>query len=183
MSTGKPTLSQTRYDRLSMALHWLTLLLLIVMFATMWARENASHGDSAAMLLTVHRSTGVVVWLLTLVRLSWKTTAGRSPALPFDLSTLQRLAARVTQYALYALLVLQPITGFLQSIARGKPFALLGLTMPPVMDRDKDVTHLFHDIHETSATILLVVIGLHALAALFHGIVRRDGVLRSMLPF
>jgi cytochrome b561 len=171
-----------RYDRVSMTFHWLTLLLLIVMFATMWAREGASDGDTAATLLTVHRSTGLVLWLLTLARLLWKATAGHAPALPSDLPVAQRWAARATQYALYALLLLQPITGFLQSIARGKSFPLIGLTMPTVMERNKDYTHLFHDIHETSATILLVLIGVHALAALFHGIVRRDGVLRAMVP-
>ena len=55
--------------------------------------------------------------------------------------------------------------------------------MPAVMERNKDFTHLFHDVHETSATVLLVLIGLHTLAALFHALVRRDGVLRTMTPF
>jgi cytochrome b561 len=50
------------------------------------------------------------------------------------------------------------------------------------MARSKEMTQLFHDIHETTATALLVLVGLHVCAALFHGIVLRDGVLRSMLP-
>ncbi|MES2056485.1 MAG: cytochrome b [Pseudomonadota bacterium] len=171
-----------RHDAVSMTLHWLTLLLLIVLFWTAWAREEVSDGDTAALLLTVHRSTGVLIWAVTLFRLAWKTTAARTPALPSGMPRAQRWAARASEVALYLILVAQPITGFVQSIARGKPLPLLGLSVPAVMARDEALTHLFHDIHETTATVLLVLVGLHACAALLHGIVLRDGVFSSMLP-
>jgi len=174
--------SVRRYDSVSMALHYLTSLLLVALFATAWAREQASDGDTAALLLTLHRSSGVLIWIATLVRLAWKATAGRTPALPSAMPRAQRWAARGNDALLYLVLIAQPVTGILQSVARGKPFALLGVTVPSIMARDKGMTHLFHDIHETTATVLLVLVGLHVGAALFHGIVLRDGVLRSMLP-
>jgi cytochrome b561 len=171
-----------RHDAVSMTLHWLTLLLLIALFGSMWLREQASDGDTATLLLTLHRSAGALVWVITLGRLAWKQRFGRAPALPSTMPLSQRWAARANEYMLYLLLVAQPVTGFIQTVARGKPFALFGVEVPSVMVRDKDLTHFFHGIHETSATVLLVLVGLHAGAALFHGVFLRDGVLASMLP-
>lgn len=175
-------ISRRRHDGVSMTLHWLTLLLLIVLFGTIWARQRASDGDTATLLLTLHRSAGVLIWIVTLIRLVWKATAARAAALPRTMSRAQRWAARANEYALYFLLAVQPVTGLVQSIARGRDFPLLGASVPVVMARDKGMTHLFHDIHETSATLLLVLVGLHACVAMFHGVVLRDGVLSSMLP-
>jgi cytochrome b561 len=171
-----------RYDAVSMTLHWLTLLLLIAMFGTIWAREQVRDNDTANLLLTLHRSSGLLVLAVTLARLAWKRTSVRAPALPSTIPRAQRWAARWNEYALYLLLIAQPVTGFLQSVARGTPFELFGVVVPSVMARSKEMTQLFHDIHETTATALLVLVGLHVCAALFHGIVLRDGVLRSMLP-
>ena len=171
-----------RFDHVSMTFHWATLLLIAAVFATAWARQSASDGDSAEALLTLHRSIGGALWIGTLARLIWKQSKGHSPHLPHTLSRIQRFMARSTQYALYILLLLQPATGFAQSIARGKPFELLGGMIPAMMARDKLLVHLAHDVHETTAWVLLGLIGLHALAALAHHFILRDGVLRSMLP-
>jgi cytochrome b561 len=171
-----------RFDNVTIWFHWTTLLLIIVMFASAFARESASDGDSAAYLLTLHRSTGVVLWLLTAARLIWKVTAGRSPPLPAKTPRLQRWAARLTEYGLFLLLIVQPITGFVQSIARGKPFVLLGLSFPAVIARDRDLTHFFASIHTDGALLLLALIAVHSLAALLHHFILRDDVLRTMLP-
>jgi cytochrome b561 len=171
-----------RFDSTTIWIHWTTLLLIVVMFGTAFARGSASDGDTAAFLLTVHRSTGVLLWLVTLGRVVWKYSAGHAPALPFGTPVIQRLAARITEYGLLALLILQPITGFLQSIARGKPFALFGASFPSVMARHRDLTHLFAAIHEKGALILLALIAVHTLAALLHHFFLRDDVLRTMLP-
>jgi superoxide oxidase len=171
-----------RYDGLSMALHWLTLLLLIALFATAWAREQASDGDSATLLLNLHRSFGLLVWLATLFRLAWKRTQANAPALPATTPRIQVLVARANQLALYAILLAQPVTGILQSIARGETFSLVGLAVPQVMAPNSHLAHLFRSLHATTSTVLLALVGLHAGAALFHGIVRRDGVLGMMLP-
>jgi cytochrome b561 len=171
-----------RFDGVSIWFHWTTLLLIVAMFATAFARERASDGDSAAFLLMLHRSLGILLWLITLARLGWKALAGRSPALPPTISRVQRYAARMTEYGLFLLLMVQPVTGFLQSIAHGKKFALLGLSFPAVIARNRDLTSLFHAIHSTGALVLLGLIAIHAAAALLHHFVLRDDVLRAMLP-
>jgi superoxide oxidase len=171
-----------RYDPLSIALHWATLFLIAAIFWSAWAREGAQDGDSAALLLTLHRSLGMLVWLMTLLRLAWKAGFAHRPPLPKTMGPMQRAIAQTMQTLLYGLLFLMPLTGFLQSILRGKPFPLLVGEVPVLIAKDKTAVHLFHEIHETGATVLLVLIGLHALAGLFHGLVRRDGVLEGMLP-
>lgn len=171
-----------RFDGVSMAIHWATLLLIIGIFATAWLRGSASDGETAATLLSAHRSLGGALWLVTLVRLLWKAGMARTPALPATVGRHQHLLARANEAALYALLLLQPLTGFLQSIARGKSFALLGANVPVLMAKDKALGHIVHEIHERGAWALLILIGLHALAALAHHFLMRDNVLRAMLP-
>src|SRR5579862_18425 len=100
-----------RFDDVSIWFHWTTLLLIVAMFATAFARERAGDGDSAAFLLTLHRSLGILLWLITLARLGWKALAGRSPPLPPSISRVQRYAARMTEYGLFLLLMVQPVTG------------------------------------------------------------------------
>jgi len=163
-------------------MHWSTLLLLVVAFAAAWTFGRATDPAAAEASLLVHRSTGVLLWGLTVIRLGWKHSFGRVVPLPQTVTHLQRAAARANEYGLYILLVLQPITGLLQSVLRGKPFPLLGFTVPEILARDRGLTKVFHNIHEISAWVLLALIALHASAALFHHFVLRDGVLRSMLP-
>lgn len=177
----KPT-PPRRYDGFSMALHWLTLLLILALFGTAWANERASDGDTALMLLALHRSLGLLVWLVTLVRLTWKLGRGSKPPLPATMPRIQVLAARANALALYAILLAQPVTGLLQSVARGQATSLLGLDLPAMMARSGKLAHLAHDLHETTSTVLLALVGLHAGAALIHGLALRDGVLSTMVP-
>lgn len=174
--------SRDRFDTISIAMHWGSLLLLAVIALAAWRHSQALDADAAAGALSLHRSAGVLLWLLTLVRLGWKASFARPAALPATVSRSQRLAARATEAALYLLLVLQPATGLLQSVLRGKAFSLFGLSFPVVMERDRALVKLFHGAHEFGAWALLALIGLHAAAALFHHFVLRDGVLRAMLP-
>jgi cytochrome b561 len=172
-----------RFDPVTISVHWLTLLLMIVMFVSVWMREQASDGATAELLLTSHRSAGMLLWCLTLLRLIWKATRARRPAFPDTMARPMRWMALANEVLLYLLLVVQPATGILHSIARGKPFAIFGLTVPAFMARDKDLAHLSHTIHENGANVLLVLIAMHAGAGLFHALVLRDGVLGTMLPW
>ena len=172
----------SRFDPVSMAFHWATVLVMVWMFASAWSIGLAGDAAGAARMLTLHRSMGVILWVLVLARLTWRLGFARRPPLPADLPAVQRLAASLNEGALYALLLVQPLTGLTQSLARGKPFVLLGVEVPKLMARDKGLVGLVHEIHELTAWALLGLIGLHLSAALFHGLVRRDGVLASMWP-
>lgn len=171
-----------RFDRVTMSIHWITLALIAILFASAWMRGMAEGGEQAATLLFAHRSAGVLLWGLTVARLVWRYSWGRHPALPGTVPTVQRAAAGANAALLYILLLLQPLAGIAQSLLRGKPFELLFGTVPALIPRDRDLTHLFHDLHEQGAWLLLGLIALHALAALTHHFVLRDRVLLAMLP-
>jgi cytochrome b561 len=170
-----------RFDRLTIALHWLALLLLVALFASAWARSLAEDAATAGRLLALHRACGLLLWALTVARIAWRVTRADRPQAP--LPRAQRLAASATQFALYALLIAQPALGLAHSLFRGKPFDLLVATVPALVPRDADLSHRLHGLHEQAAWLLLALVGLHAGAALFHRFVLRDAVLQSMLPW
>lgn len=172
-----------RFDAVTIGLHWATVVLIVGMYATAWLHAQASEGASARLLLTVHRSMGVSLWALVVCRLIWRRIFADLPPFPPAMLRIQRTIATLSEYGLYALLLLQPVTGLAQSLTRGKPFVLYGLETPAVMAKDKALTALFHQVHAVTAWALLGLISLHILAALFHGLVLRDEVLASMLPW
>jgi cytochrome b561 len=170
------------FDPVSIAIHWGSLLLLAAIFAAAWVLEHAADLGTAEAALKAHRSAGALLWFLTLARLIWRATWARKPALPKTVGRLQAAVARATQSGLYLLLTLQPVTGLLQSLLRGRPFELFGFDIPALTARHRGLAKLFHGAHVIGAWALLALIGLHAAAAIFHHSVLRDGVLRSMLP-
>ena len=173
----------TRFDGVSMSLHWLTAALVLAQLVGGWSMSLVQDDVAAQRLLLLHRSLGVITWLVVAARLLWRVRWAAKPPLPRDMPLAQRLVARSVEFALYGLLLLQPLTGLGHSVARGKPFELFWLRVPALMARDKPLSMLLHDVHAATAWLLLALIALHTAAALFHGLVRRDGVLASMWPW
>jgi cytochrome b561 len=170
------------FDPATIAMHWVTAALVLGLFAAGWSIGAAKDAGTAKLLLMVHRSLGVTVWAVTAARACWRLTGARVPPLPKSLPQVQRLAARINEYGLYLLLLVQPVTGAAQSLYRGKAFDLLLWQVPALVARDKALVHRFHEIHEWGAWALAALIGLHAAAALFHALVRGDGVMQTMAP-
>jgi superoxide oxidase len=173
-----------RFDQVTIGLHWLTLLLVVGQLTTAWLLTQAGEGGAAgAGLLTLHRSMGLVTWCVVLGRLVWRARFAHVPPFPEAMSKAQQWAATQNEHGLYALLLLQPLTGLGDTLFRGRSFTLAIWRVPPLLHADKPVFHTLHALHEWGAAALLALIGLHAAAALLHGIVLRDGVLQRMLPW
>jgi len=167
----------------TIALHWTTVGLIVGMFASGWSMGLATDHEQEETLLWLHRSLGVLTWITAFCRIVWRLSFAFLPPFPAAMPKIQQRVARLSEYGLYALLLVQPLTGLAQSLTRGRPFPLLAWQAPAVMARDKALTHLFHGFHEISAGVLLGLIGLHVLAALFHRFVIKDEVLQSMTPW
>jgi len=174
--------SPKNYDRVLRAVHWSTLGLITAVFAIAWIAHSGLVGEYYQPAMQLHRSLGLTVLGLTIFRVAWRSRAD-IPRLPADLPVIQKLAARATEAMLYLLLIAQPLLGLLHTNARGQrvDFFFLG-AVQPVIGPDRALARQLHDLHALVAIVLLVLIGLHAAAALFHHFVRRDHVLNAMLP-
>lgn len=174
--------AEATYSPAARAMHWSGVALIVVVFTAVWVPVDEASDTAYAIKLMAHRSAGVLVWLLTVARLV-RRGIGHSPPLPAELPRPQRLAARANVVALYLLLLAQPLLGLVASQATGdtvRPFGLFAI--PALVMRDRALAHACFGLHEAVATLLLVLLGAHVAAALYHHHVRQDGVLAGMLP-
>jgi cytochrome b561 len=172
-----------RFDTVTIGLHWATVVLVLGMFASIFLKDFAADRDQAATFLYIHGSLGVTTWIVAICRLVWRLSFGFLPPFPETMSKVQQWLARTSEYGLYAILLIQPLTGLGQTVTRGRPFRIVAWEVPGMMSRDSVLTELIEKLHRRSAWVLLALIGLHILAALFHRLVLKDEVLQSMLPW
>jgi cytochrome b561 len=177
------TQADDRFDGTSILLHWLTVVLIVVQFASIWAREATGHHSNLGVaLLSLHRTSGVLTWFVVLARLAWRYSSAYLPPFPASMPKFQQTIAKANEYGLYLLLLAMPITGLMRVLLRGQPFELLFWQVPALLEPDPALRSLFVEAHEIGAKALMILIGLHAGAALFHRLVLRDNVLQRMLP-
>lgn len=177
-----PNTVQPRYPILSLALHWLMLVLLITVYACMELREFWPKGSELREgLKTWHFMLGLSVLVLVIVRIAARLAGTIPPITPAPPAWQMRLAG-LLHLGLYAFMIAMPILGWTILSASGKAIPFFGFTLPPLVSPDKALADQVKEIHETIATIGYVLIGLHALAGLFHHYIARDDTLRRMLP-
>jgi superoxide oxidase len=170
------------FDSVTIAFHWATLLIVLAMFASAWLREQSHDDVLKAVLIQIHRSLGVTIWVATALRLAWRLTHAKLPPFPNKMTKLHRVVVQLSEYGLYALLLVQPATGLATTLLNGRPFALFLWQIPPSMSEDKALRAIFHMAHEFGAWTFGALIAGHAAAALFHHFVLRDDVLECMAP-
>src|SRR4029077_16166415 len=125
------TLESERFEHISIALHWITALLIIVMFATAWSREAVDHDTHlASALMTVHRTTGVVTWMVEWARLFWRYYFACLPPFLEGMPKLQQWVAKANECGLYALLLVQLRSGLGNVLLRGRSFSSFIWEMP-----------------------------------------------------
>ncbi len=172
-----------RYDGVAILLHWLIAALIIANIGLAWSLDNWDHHDPIHQtLLTVHKSIGTTVLLLTVFRLAWRW-AHPAPPLPETLPRLQRIVALVTHGLLYALLFVMPLTGLIDAAAFTEPVNYFFLfKLPTVIAHNEPLGHAAFAVHQLSALLLYALLLAHAGAALFHHYWLKDGILRRILP-
>src|ERR1700757_2401107 len=170
------------FDPVTRFLHWITLFLVATIFVLAFSIDFASSKEEAVALIHLHRSFGVTVWVMTLGRLVWRQFA-RFPNWPADMPQAMRFAAQWSEYALYALLLAQPILGLLYTNARGDRVNLFFLgQLPAIIGQNRPLAKQLLEVHEAVGLLLLGLIALHAAAALYHHFWRCDDTLEAMLP-
>jgi len=171
-----------RWGAVAQLLHWLIVALIIAQVIL------ASLADGAPPLrrlglLAYHKSIGITILALAVLRLAWRWI-NPTPQLPNTLSPSQRVLARFTHVMLYVLLFAQPLSGWMMSSARGFPVSWFHrFQLPDLVPKSKPLYEAMLTTHAVLAVLLGVVVTLHVAGALMHHFVKRDDVLRRMLPF
>lgn len=175
--------NQNRYHTLMIALHWLTVLLLVAVYALIELREMYPKGSEPREMMKMwHFMLGLSVLGVTVVRLVARCLIP-VPAITPVPPVWQLMLARLVHLALYSFLVVMPVLGWLVLSAAGKPIPFFGLELPALMDVNKELAGQIKEVHETIGTLGYFLIGLHAAAAIFHHHFMRDDTLLRMLPF
>lgn len=174
-ATGK------RFTPLQRLLHWLMAACILAMFFVGVGMVSTVRPDYVP-LLTTHKTLGIAILVLALIRLAVRLRSG-APALPAGLPEPMRIAAHLSHYALYALMIAMPLLGWAMMSAAAYPVVLYGdIRLPPILPLNAPLHALLWGAHFYLAFAFFAVVLLHISAALFHLLVRRDEVFQSMAP-
>jgi len=174
--------STDRYHFLSIAVHWITLALLIAVYAFIELRGIFPKGSAAYNAMkTWHFMLGLTVFGIVGIRLVLRLVLRATPITPRP-PGWQLWLAKAMHLALYAFLIVMPLLGWLTLSAKGKVIPFFGFELPALIGPDKSLGGGLEEIHETIGTIGYYLVGLHAAAALFHHYFMRDDTVLRMLP-
>jgi cytochrome b561 len=170
-----------RFTPLQRALHWIMAACILAMFF-IGVGMVSTIAPKYLPLIAIHKTLGTAILVLALVRLGVRARAG-APALPADLPNAMKLAAHLSHYAFYALMILMPLIGWaMLSAARYPVLVWGGLRLPRIVPANPDLYALLWNAHVYLAFAFYGLVLLHLAAALFHALVRKDGVLSTMVP-
>jgi cytochrome b561 len=174
--------ARERHQALTIALHWITALLVLAQIALAVLHDQSNDAEIRRGVLAAHRSLGVVIWYLVIGRLTWRLVGMRLVAFPPTMSRWHQWGARLSEWGLYGLLLAQPLSGMVATVLRGQPFNLFGIQVPSLMAPDKVWAAAAQGLHTLGAYALVTLVLVHAGAAILHRVIADDGVLDSMLP-
>ena len=171
----------TRFTVLQRALHWLMAVCILAMLF-IGVGMVSTIMPKYLTLVAIHKPLGIAILVLALVRLVVRLRSG-APPLPVDLPEPMKLAAYLSHYAFYVLMIGLPLIGWGMLSAAAYPVVLFGgVHLPAILPRSDSLHTLLWNAHFYLAFAFFALILLHIAAALFHGLVRRDGVFEAMVP-
>jgi cytochrome b561 len=170
-----------RYTPVAIALHWTTAALVLFMIPAGLLMGALPEGKLQDLLFNLHRSCGVLIFPLVFIRLIYRWR-NPPPTLPDDLHPLQKLAAHLTHYALYGLLLLNPLLGWWATSAYGATVNVFWLfDLPPLVGQNRPFSETLFLVHSVVGITIALLIAMHIAGALYHHFIRRDRILLRML--
>jgi cytochrome b561 len=171
-----------RYGMIAQLLHWSIVALIIVQLVLAEQAEEAGDIIEKAQILNAHRSMGMTVFMLAVLRIVWRFV-NVSPAVLPSTKTWQHRVASLMHWALYALILAAPLAGWLMTSAKNETVSWFGLfNFPGLITPSESMTEQLEELHEALAGGIFILAILHAVAALKHHFIDKDNVLRRMLP-
>ena len=169
-----------RYDLTAIALHWLVLAL-VVCVGILGLLHDSWPKETQKFWINIHAIFGLALWFTLFARLWWRR--GHRPPPPVETGgALARRAAVVAHFGLYALLLVTPIVGIITFVYHGRIFDFGLFKLDFGVKSNRAVFHPTEDLHGYLAYALFALAGIHALAALWHQFVLKDGLLARMWP-
>jgi len=169
-----------RFTPLQRTLHWfMALCILSMLFIGVGMASTVA--PEYLTLVAIHKPLGIAILVLALLRLVVRLRSG-APPLPLDLPEPIKLAAHLSHYALYALMIAMPLLGWAMLSAGAYPVVVWGLRLPPIAPHSDSLHTALWNAHFYLAFVFFALILMHIAAALFHALVRRDGVFEAMGP-
>jgi cytochrome b561 len=163
----------------SRVLHWAMAAMILAMLF-MGVGMAATVSDRYALLISIHKPLGIAILVLAVIRFL-NRLFNPAPPLPAGLPVWQQLAAKGSHHLLYALMVLMPLIGWAMLSAAPYPVVIFGsLQLPPILPQSAWAHAFLRHAHTALAYLFFATFLVHSGAALFHGLIRRDGVLQSM---
>jgi cytochrome b561 len=170
-----------RFTSLQRLLHWIMAICILTMLF-IGVGMVSTVMPKYLPLISAHESLGVTILVLALIRLAVRLRYG-APALPASLPEPMKLAAHLSQYVLYALMIGLPLIGWAMVSTADYPIVLYGgIRLPTILPQSDSLHTLLWDAHFYLAFAFFALVLLHLAAALFHAFVRRDGVFETMAP-
>jgi cytochrome b561 len=172
---------RTQYGTTAKMLHWLVVALLLAQYLIGWFMPDIHRGMQPGDAMTWHISVGIVILALIVVRLAWRLTHRVAP--DASLAPWQRIVSEILHWLLYVLVLLTTISGWLFASFRGWSISFFFLTPLPMLSSENlPALRAINHWHQKFEWTLLILIGLHVVAALAHLVVYRDRVMHRMLP-
>ena len=171
--------TQVRFAAASRLLHWLMAPMIIAMLF-IGVGMAASVSRRYDLLVSIHRPLGIAILVLCVARIV-NRFINPPPDLPDTVPSLQRFAAKASHIVLYSLMLTMPLVGWGMMSAERYPIVLYGpVQLPPILPHDLTLYAWLRDLHTVLAYLLFATFLAHFGAALYHGLIRRDGVFGSM---
>jgi cytochrome b561 len=170
-----------RFTPLQRLLHWLMAACVLAMLF-IGVGMVSTIMPKYLPLIAIHKSLGATILILALIRLAVRSHYG-APPLPADLPEPMKLAAYLSHYALYCLMIIMPLLGWAMLSAAAYPVVLYGgIHLPSLLPQSDNLHTLLWNAHYYLAFVFFALVLMHVAAALFHALVRHDGVFETMAP-
>jgi cytochrome b561 len=177
-----PVADVTAYSGRQKIFHWITAAAILAIIPAGIIMNRMSEGPAQDLLYDLHRSFGLVILALVVMRVVVRAIDG-APAPFAGLTPLQRVASATVHTLLYALMLVMPILGWAAMSAYGGEWNFFHLFMPPpLLPKDEPTANILFRAHEIGGFLMAGLVIVHIGAALFHRFIRDDGVIARMLP-
>ena len=172
--------TEDSYGFVTRFFHWVIAIAIISLITVGFTMSSMDPSPEKAELYGMHKASGVMVFMLIILRLLWKFS-NKAVNPPKDLPNILKLAAKSGHFLLYVFMFSMPISGILMTCFSGYDVSVFGLFVIPAAEKDPAIAGIFYQIHTIGIWAFMAVIILHVGGALYHHFIRRDNVLIRMI--